>query len=266
MRGEAKGCVFHVSKDLVVVRNNQAVTSSLLVAENFGREHKHVLDSIRSFQANLSTAEFSALFKEDTYKASNGKSNPMFYMNRDGFSLLVMGFTGKEALQWKLRYIERFNVMEKALQGQAQAKPITLEEQMAQGLIAANKLLEEKNRQIEEMKPKALFADAVSSSHSSILIRDLAQLIKQNGVDIGEKRLFKWLRENGYLIKGGSDKNMPTQKAMDMKLFEIKEGNYIDGHGANCITRTTKVTGKGQVYFVNKLLDKKDELAIELPF
>lgn len=135
-------------------------------------------------------------------------------------------------------------------------KPLSLEEQMAQGLLAANKIIAEKNKQIEVMKPKALFADAVSSSHTSILIRDLAKLIKQNGIDIGEKRLFTWLRDKGYLIKKGSDKNMPTQTSMNMKLFEIKEGSYINGQGANVVTRTPKVTGKGQVYFVNKFLAK----------
>lgn len=93
----------------------QLVTSSLKVAEVFGKEHRHVLDSIRSFHSNLSTAEFSALFSEGTYKASNGKENPLFYMNRDGFSLLVMGFTGKEALRWKLAYIQAFNEMEQEL-------------------------------------------------------------------------------------------------------------------------------------------------------
>ncbi len=121
---------------------------------------------------------------------------------------------------------------------------------------------EEKKRQLlqaqnEEMKPKALFADAVSSSHTSILIRDLAKLVKQNGVDMGQNRLFSWLRENGYLIKTGSDKNMPTQRSMDLKLFEVQEGNYTDGGGRNCITRTTKVTGKGQVYFINKLVGQE---------
>ena len=102
----------------------------------------------------------------------------------------------------------------------------------------------------------AVFADAVSSSHTSILVRDLAKLIKQNGIDMGEKRLYEWLRNKGYLIKGGSDKNMPTQMAMNLKLFEIKEGNYIDGRGSNHVTRTPKVTDKGQVYFVNKFLAK----------
>lgn len=93
----------------------QLVTTSLKVAEKFGKEHKHVLDSIRTLQANMSTADFSALFKEDSYKASNGKENPLFYMNRNGFSLLVMGFTGRDALKWKLDFIHAFNEMEKEL-------------------------------------------------------------------------------------------------------------------------------------------------------
>ena len=104
------------------------------------------------------------------------------------------------------------------------------------------------------MQPKALFADAVSASETSILIGGLAKLIKQNGVDIGQKRLFDWLREHGFLIKNGTDKNMPTQRAMERGLVEVKEGSFVDGNGVNRITRTTKVTGKGQIYFVNRFL------------
>ena len=104
------------------------------------------------------------------------------------------------------------------------------------------------------MQPKALFADAVSASETSILIGGLAKLIKQNGVDIGQKRLFQWMRENGFLIKSGADKNIPTQRAMEYGLFEVKERSIVGGDGANHVTRTTKVTGKGQVYFVNKFL------------
>lgn len=138
-------------------------------------------------------------------------------------------------------------------------KALTPAEQMAQGLLAAQKLLAEKDKRIEEMRPKEIFADAVTASKTSILIGGLAKLIKQQGVDIGQKRLFAWLRENGFLIKSGTEKNMPTQKAMELKLFEVKEGSYVDGNGVNRITRTTKVTGKGQVYFVNKFLaNKKD--------
>ena len=112
----------------------------------------------------------------------------------------------------------------------------------------------EAEKVIEEQRPKALFADAVSASKTSILIGALAKLIRQNGVDVGQKRLFEWLRKKGYLIKSGNDKNMPTQRSMERGLFEVKEGSYVDGDGVNRITRTTKVTGKGQLYFVNKFL------------
>lgn len=118
------------------------------------------------------------------------------------------------------------------------------------------KALEVKNTSLaadnQIMKPKALFADAVETSHTSILIGDLAKLIKQNGVDIGQKRLFLWMRNNGYLIKSGNSKNMPTQLAMDKQLFEVKERTINNSDGSVRITRTPKVTGKGQIFFVNK--------------
>lgn len=135
--------------------------------------------------------------------------------------------------------------------------PQSPEEQMAQGLLAAQKLLAEKDKRIEEMRPKEIFADAVSVSKTDILIGDLAKLIKQNGHDIGQKRLFAWLREKGYLIKRkGLDWNMPTQKAMEMKLFRVKETVVTHADGHTTVSKTPKVTGKGQVYFVNKFLRK----------
>lgn len=115
-----------------------------------------------------------------------------------------------------------------------------------------NKLLQEQN---EAMKPKAIFAEAVASSSQSILIRELAKLIKQNGVDIGEKRLFAHLREGGYLIKQGTDKNLPTQKSMNLGLMEIKETVITNPDGTVRLSRTTKITGKGQTYFINKFLN-----------
>ena len=134
-------------------------------------------------------------------------------------------------------------------------KALTPAEQMAQGLLAAQKLLAEKDKRIEEMRPKEIFADAVSVSKTDILIGDLAKLIKQNGHDIGQKRLFAWLREKGYLIKRkGLDWNMPTQKAMEMKLFRVKETVVTHSDGHTTVNKTPKVTGKGQVYFVNKFL------------
>lgn len=115
-----------------------------------------------------------------------------------------------------------------------------------------NKLLQADN---DRMKPKEIFADAVATSRTTILIGDLAKILKQNGVEIGQKRLFAWLRDNGYLIKrNGADYNMPTQKAMERGLFEIKESTVNNPDGSVRINRTTKVTGKGQQYFINKFL------------
>lgn len=126
---------------------------------------------------------------------------------------------------------------------------------MARALRIAEQELSTLKIQAEEMKPKALFADAVSASHTSILVGDLAKLLRQNGIDIGANRLFEKLREKGFLMKSGSSKNMPPQASMDRGLFEIKEGSYINSDGVNVVTKTTKVTGKGQVYFVNLFLN-----------
>lgn len=133
---------------------------------------------------------------------------------------------------------------------------------MAKALLIANKTIENNKRKlveqqmiIEAQKPKVLFAEAVQASHTSILIGEFAKILKQNGVDIGQKRLFEWLRENGYLIKRkGSDYNSPTQKSMELGLFEIKETPIHHTSGDISISRTSKVTGKGQAFFVNKFL------------
>lgn len=118
---------------------------------------------------------------------------------------------------------------------------------------------QEKNKKLaaenEVMKPKALFADCVSASKSTILIGELAKIIKANGVDIGQNRLFAWLRDNGYLIRRkGMDYNMPTQKSMELGLFKIKENTINKPDGSIAITKTVKVTGKGQAYFINKFI------------
>ena len=114
--------------------------------------------------------------------------------------------------------------------------------------------LETVNAKLEEAKPKIVFADAVSASKTSILIGDLAKIIRQNGVEIGQKRLFEWLRKNGYLMKNGTSKNLPTQRSMEHGWFEVKEHVVVTPSGENKITRTTKVTPNGQIYFINKLL------------
>ena len=152
-------------------------------------------------------------------------------------SMIQRNEKGKQARQYFIEVEKQWNSPERVI---------------ARGLIESKKMIENLNKQIVEMRPKALFADAVSTSKESILIGQLAKLIKQNGYEIGQNRLFQWLRENGYLIKGGSRYNQPTQKAMDLGLFEVKERTVTNPDGSIRITLTTKVTGKGQIYFVNK--------------
>ena len=127
--------------------------------------------------------------------------------------------------------------------------------EVAQRKIAEkNKLIEEQANKIQQDTPKVLFADSVSASSTSILVGELAKLLNQNGIKTGQKRLFSWLRENGYLMKNTSSFNLPTQKAMELGLFEIKESTVINPDNSVRINKTTKVTGKGQLYFVNKFL------------
>lgn len=146
------------------------------------------------------------------------------------------------------------------------------DEVMARALLVAQKTIKANKERISQleadndrMKPKALFADAVANSDGTILIGELAKLIKQNGYDIGQKRLFAWMRENGYLIKQkGSSYNMPTQRAMEMGLFKIKESSIIQPDGAVRLTRTVKVAGKGQQYFINKFLGEQAQQSFDL--
>jgi anti-repressor protein len=238
---------------LINIENKDGVllVSSREVAERFGKEHKHVLESITNIGQQMSTAEFSALFKNSTYKASNEKTNPEYLLTRDGFSLLAMGFTGAKALEWKLKYLEAFNKMEEVIKagGIPHGKEL-----IALAVIEAQKVIEDQGRQIQELTPKGIFADSVAASHTTILIGELAKILKQNGVDTGQNRLFQWMRENGYLInRKGTDYSMPTQRSMEMGLFEIKETSISHSDGHITVNKTPKVTGKGQIYFINKL-------------
>ena len=147
--------------------------------------------------------------------------------------------------------------------GQKELSPAEL---MAKALLVAQKTLGERQAHIAELeaentanKPKVIFADAVSASERSILVGELAKLLRQNGVEIGQNRLFDWMRQNGFLIRRqGTDYNMPTQKAMEIGLFEIKETSVVHSAGNVTINKTPKVTGKGQVYFINRFLDRKE--------
>lgn len=151
---------------------------------------------------------------------------------------------GKEVRQYFIQVERDYNSPEKI---------------MARALLMANNKVLTLETKVEELKPKALFADAVAASKTSILIGELAKLLNQNKVKIGGTRLFAWMRENGYLIKRkGQDWNTPTQRAMEMGLFEIKERTHSNPDGSIIISKTTKVTGKGQQYFINKFLAEEE--------
>ncbi len=167
-------------------------------------------------------------------------------------SMLARNDKGKEARKYFIEVEKAWNlpelVMARALQF-ANQKILTYQDNITQ--------LE---KTVEKQKPKVLFANSVASSKTSILIGELAKLIKQNGHDIGQNRLFEWLRGNGYLIRRkGTDRNMPTQRSMDLGLFEIKERVINNPDGTTFVTKTPKVKGKGQIYFVNKFLAEKEE-------
>lgn len=157
-------------------------------------------------------------------------------------SMIQRSEKGREARQYFLQVERAWNNPEMVVQ-----RALQIQTRKVEALQLEN----------AEMRPKALFADSVSASHTSILVGDLAKLIKQNGVEIGANRLFKWLRSEGYLIRRkGTDWNMPTQKSMDLGLFEVKETVVSHSDGHTSINKTPKVTGKGQIYFVNKLVEK----------
>lgn len=231
--------------NLVIMKNQQAVTSSLQVAEVFEKEHRNILRDIDNLE--IDRLNFEHMFKEGNEPDSYGRARKVIYMNRDGFTLLAMGFTGKKAMRFKLQYIEAFNQMEHQIQTGGFQIPHTMAD--------ALRLAADQAEQIELMKPKVLFADSVATSKTTILIGELAKVLRGNGIDIGATRLFQWMRAKGYLIsRKGTDWNMPTQKSMDLGLFKIKETSISHSDGSITVSKTTKVTGKGQQYFINKFL------------
>lgn len=223
------------------------------VAEMVGKQHNDLLKDIRRYVQQLSEGKISHtdFFTESQYTDKSNRQKPCYLVTKKGCEFIAHKLTGVKGTEFTAKYINRFHEMEDTIKTQLpQGNDL-----IALAVIEAQKMIAERDRQIERMKPKEIFADAVSASETSILVGDLAKLLKQNGVDIGQKRLFDWLRANGYLIKRkGADWNMPTQKSLELGLFEIKESTHISGNGCNVTTRTPKVTGKAQIYFINKFL------------
>ena len=213
-----------------------------------------------------------AMHVDDDDKKLNDKTSPSFgqrgttLINESGLYSLVLSSKLPDAKKFKHWVTaEILPAIRKTGGYIAGSEKMSDAELMAKAVLVAQATIKERDARIKElesdtqrMKPKEIFADAVSASDQTILIGDLAKLIKQNGHDIGQKRMFEWLRNNGYLIKRqGADYNSPTQRAMELGLFRIKETAVTHSDGHVTVSKTVKVTGKGQAYFVNKLLGAK---------
>ncbi len=195
----------------------------------------------------------------------SGQNRDVIVINESGLYSLILSSKLPEAKRFK-RWVTS-EVLPAIRKHGAYATAPTIDKILSDpdyGIQLLQTLKEEREKRIEleeqntKMLPKAVFADAVATSDKTILIGDLAKLIRQNGPKVGQKRLFEWMRENGFLIKRrGADWNSPTQRAMEMELFEIKETAITHSDGHVTISKTTKVTGKGQVYFVNRFLSSE---------
>ena len=176
-------------------------------------------------------------------------------INESGLYALIFGSKRESAQRFK-HWVTSEVLPAIRKTGSYQMKAPQGKELLALAVLEAQKTIEAQTAEIERMKPKEIFADAVAASHTSILVGELAKLLRQNGVETGQKRLFAWMRDNGYLIKSGSSRNLPTQRSMEMGLFEIKETIISNPDGSPRTSKTTKVTGKGQQYFINKFIGK----------
>lgn len=250
-------------------KDGKILASSLEVAEKFGKRHDHIMRDINTLLFD-SPILGSEMFLESSYP-SRGKEYKFYEMNRDGFSLLCMGFTGKKALEWKLKYIEAFNSMEDRLLA---SNNLTEEERLKLQLFsknpsevasAHNKLVDLATAPlistIEEQKPKAEFHDTVRSTNNSISIGKFSGVVQNNPKlkKFGRNNMFKWFRENGYLCTSEDLKNKPTQKALSGGYMEFVENVAETPYGNLVTTYQPLVTGKGQIYFIKKLLEELND-------
>ena len=237
--------------DLVKITDGNIRTDSLTVSKVFGKSHKHILRDIQALDCSKEFTESN--FGPSEYKDSTGRTLPMYTMTRDGWSFLVMGFTGKKAAKFKEKFISAFNEMEKQLSNKSNLPDFTNPAEAARAWATEFEQRQIAEKTIAEQKPKVLFADSVSASDDTILVGELSKMITVKGrKGYGQNKLFSTLRADGYLIKGSrTDWNMPTQYSMNLGLFIIQERTILNGDEPR-ITKTPRVTGKGQMYFINK--------------
>lgn len=233
----------------IINQNGNLVVSSREVADNFNKQNKHVIEAIREIETSVENS--THLFIPNNYKDSYGRVQPEYLLTRDGFSLLVMGFTGQKALEWKLKYIEAFNKMEQVLKEQNSILKLD-----SKFLFQIAQQLEDKERQIALDRPKVLFAEAVENSDDVILVKEMALILTQQGFNIGQNQLFQFLRDNEYLCKKLGDMyNLPTKKYEH--LFKVTK-RTIQNTDKTIIRNTPKITGRGQMYFVKKFTEFKE--------
>lgn len=236
-----------MSEELSNLRRDETMTS-LQIAEITGMRHADVMRAIRNMEGawvKINQRNFALV----EYRDVKGEMRPMFALTKTECLYVATKFNDEARAKLVIRWEE--------LERERQAGGFRVPQNLAEALrLAADQAerAEAQQRQIEAMKPKALFADAVATSDRSCLVAELAKILQQNGVNIGQNRLFAWLREHGYLGTRGEYYNQPTQRAMGMGLFEIKKTSITKPDGSVLVTTTTKVTGKGQIYFVNKVM------------
>lgn len=231
--------------------------SSREIAELTGKEHKNVLRDCENLNANYEKLSLLKIEPCD-YKAENGQTYREFRLTKMQTFDLLTGYRVDLRIKVNRRWAElETQALKPALPTSYKEALLELvkKEEEKEALLLENQAQQEI---IKAQAPKVLFADAVSTSKTTILVGEMAKILKQNGVNIGQNRLFEWLRKKSYLIsRKGGDFNMPTQKAMDLGLFEIKETSITHSDGHISITKTPKITGKGQSYFINKFLKKE---------
>lgn len=203
------------------------------------------------------TVSVNALDGDERAKFNLGRQGDTNIVSEAGFYRLVMKSRKPEAKAFQ-RWVTHEVLPSIRKQGgyMAVREDETPDQVMARALFIAKDALERKDKELAELRPKALFADAVGSSDGTCLVGEFAKMLRQNGVNIGQNRLFDWLRDNGYLGKTGGNRNVPTQRAMELGLFRIKETTVVHSDGHVTLNRTPKLTGKGQTYFLDKFLSE----------
>lgn len=274
-----------IGKD-VINSNGVICTHSTLIAERFRKEHKNVIQSIENTIKTLAEKSahllenkiedipaeiYSRFFVRWDVSDAYGRMRKGYAMTRDGFSLLVMGFTGEKAMEWKIKFLDAFNAMEEALKNivpqlseKDRLRLQLFSKNSAEVVEANNKLIQLEVSEaiapllstIEEQKPKVEFAENMESTEDLLSIRELSKLAKDENLDIGEKRLFQWLRDNRYIFSkriGDRNINEPYQKYIDQGLFKVVAQTYNTPYGSKKVNLKIMVTGKGVIYFINKL-------------